>query len=119
MRLYSKNHPKTSRTRLGVEPLEDRTVPTIVTWHGGALFTHVWTAKNNWVGNVAPVPGDDLVFPANADRRTTNINDFPPGTGFRSITFTGGGYQLNGDRIQLSTFLFNPDSLTNSAGNNT
>src|SRR5262245_43407810 len=108
------------RTRLGVEALEDRSVPAIYTWDGGAAFTNHWTAGNNWVGNQAPQPGDDLVFPAAAGRRATNINDFPAGTSFHSITFTGGGYVLNGNRILLgSTSATNLDGVFNSTGNNT
>src|SRR5262245_53719953 len=108
------------RTRLAAELLEDRSIPAIVTWDGGALLSNHWTAPRNWVGNEAPEPGDDLVFPAGADRRTTNINDFPDLTSFRSITFTGGGYALSGNRISLGEVgVVNAGGVTNSAGNNT
>src|SRR5262245_35865800 len=109
-----------TRSRLGIETLEDRTVPAIVTWDGGSFFSNNWTAGGNWIGNVAPKPGDDLVFPAGAGRLTSNFNDFAPGTAFGSITFTGGGYKLNGNRILIGSLNpFDPAQVVNSAGNNT
>ena len=53
----------------------------------------------NW-GGTAPVAGDDLVFPAGA-ARLSNTNDFGDGTAFNSITISGTGYTLAGNRIAL------------------
>jgi autotransporter-associated beta strand protein len=64
------------------------------TWDGGGADDH-WTTAANWVGDVAPAPGDELSFPAAA--RNTATNDFPAGTSFHSLsapvpfTFNGNG----------------------------
>ena len=47
-----------------------------------------WSNPANWVGGVAPVAGDDLVFP-NATTYTAT-NDFPVSTPFQSLTFLAG-----------------------------
>jgi len=70
------------------------------TWSGNGT-TDSWSEGANWVGGVAPVPGDDLIFPASALRKTTNNNDLASGTTFNSISFTGSGYNLNGNGIRL------------------
>lgn len=89
--------------RLEMELLESRVVPASTrTWSGGALAGDKWTNANNWVGKIAPVAGDELVFPPGigALDRTTN-NDFPAGTAFSTITFTGDDYTLSGNPITL------------------
>jgi hypothetical protein len=68
------------------------------TWDGGGADTN-WGTAANWVGDVAPVVNDDLVFPASAAQFTTN-NNFS-GAVFNSVTFEGGNYTVNG----TSTFL--------------
>lgn len=85
-----------SRWRPRLELLEDRFMPAVRTWDGGALSNN-WTNANNWVGNIAPVAGDDLIFPAGNFDKTAD-NDFANGTSFRSITL-GGGYTLKGNRV--------------------
>lgn len=87
---------RTCKPRL--EILEDRCVPATRTWDGGALSNN-WSNASNWVGNIAPVAGDDLVFPAGNFDKTAD-NDYAHGTHFRSITL-GGGYTLRGNRIFL------------------
>jgi autotransporter-associated beta strand protein len=76
------------------------TVPLSRTWDGGGT-TNNWTEAANWVGDVAPGPGDDLEFPAGA-ARPTNTNDFPAGTTFNSITLSGAGYSLGGNGVALN-----------------
>lgn len=49
-------------------------------------------------GGTAPVTGDDLVFPGGASN-LSNTNDLTENTIFNSITFTGSGYTLSGNRI--------------------
>src|SRR3954452_18587958 len=51
------------------------------TWMGQFLGDRFWTTPGNWMGGVAPVAGDDLVFPANAVHFVTT-NDFADGTIF-------------------------------------
>lgn len=75
-------------------------IPTVRTWDGGGA-DNSWMTAANWNGDMAPLPGDTLIFPPSATRRT-NINNFPSGTAFDSISFTGGGYTLSGNRITLN-----------------
>jgi hypothetical protein len=82
--------------------LEDRLAPAVATWDGGGADNH-WTTAANWVGDVAPHAGDDLVFPA-AAAQLANVNDFPDGTAFRSIDVSV-HYQLSGNRIALAAGL--------------
>src|SRR5207302_4935009 len=72
---------------------------TVRTWDGGGADNN-WSTAANWAGNIAPVAGDDLVFPANASVDATSLtstNNFPANTAFRSITFQAGStnYVLN------------------------
>jgi autotransporter-associated beta strand protein len=99
---------RASPARLSLTPLEERTVPTVVTWDGGGGDNN-WTTATNWVGDVAPVAGDDLVFDASGSQ-VVNNNDFATGTSFRSITVSGPGYDLNGNAIDLT------DGFTVTAG---
>lgn len=69
------------------------------TWTGGDAANSNWTDPDNW-DTGAPVAGDSLVFPAAAQRKG-NTNDFPVGTDFQDITFTGGGYEIDGNAIDL------------------
>ncbi len=67
------------------------------TWTG--LVDGNWTNAANWSGAAAPLPNDDLVFPAGA-LNTTNTNDFADGTAFNSIQFNA-SYTVSGNRIVL------------------
>jgi hypothetical protein len=70
------------------------------TWTGGGADDN-WTTAANW-GGTAPSAGDDLFFPGPTPRLTPN-NDFPAGTQFSSITFTGtGGYTITGNAIMIN-----------------
>lgn len=84
--------------RPAVEILEDRCLLATRIWDGGGLNNN-WTNASNWASNVAPVAGDDLVFPSNVADKTAD-NNFAAGTHFRSITVHG-GYTLKGARILL------------------
>ena len=76
---------------------------TIRTWDGGGGDNNLQTAAN-WVGDVAPVANDDLVFPAAATQFTGN-NNYPLLTTFNSITIEGGTYTLGGSPLRLSNGL--------------
>jgi autotransporter-associated beta strand protein len=76
------------------------------TWSGAGLDNH-WSDGANWVGGVAPVPGDHLVFPADAAQQT-NVNDYTAGSFFASLLFTagqtataGGQYAISGNAITV------------------
>jgi fibronectin-binding autotransporter adhesin len=74
----------------------------VISWDGSTSGD--WTAGSNWVGNVAPVAGDDLFFgtPAAGGTKVMN-NNFPTGTDFASIQFFSGSYTLAGNLIDLTT----------------
>ena len=44
------------------------TAAPVKTWSGNSNGN--WSIGANWIGNVAPVDGDNLLFPANATRFT-------------------------------------------------
>lgn len=72
---------------------------TTRTWDGGG-GNDKWSTAANWVGDVVPAVGDDLVFPLGA-AQLANTNDLPAGTVFNSITIQAGGYFLVGNAIGL------------------
>jgi hypothetical protein len=76
----------------------------VKTWDGGGADAN-WTNAVNWVGDVAPAANDDIVFPASAAQQIVNYNLFP--TTYRTLTFEGGAYTINGNP------LFNQIRLTN------
>ena len=82
------------------------------TWNGNAGDFNM-TTPTNWVGNVAPVANDDLVF--GATTKFAPVNDYPDGTKFKSITFNVGGYSLTGNSINLGGGAF---AISNTAGTN-
>lgn len=69
-------------------------------WDGGGP-DDLWTTPQNWRGDVAPVAGDDLLFPPGAAQFTA-VNDFPDGTDFHSIQITRPGYLLKGNAIVIA-----------------
>src|SRR5215510_15100416 len=81
------------------EPLEDRSLLSTAVWTGGGV-NNLWTNPANWAANVAPSPGDHLVFPAGAAKATA-ANDFATGTLFGSITFSGLGFSVSGNAVTL------------------
>ena len=77
-----------------LEVLEDRVQPSKVIWDGGGASTN-WTDRFNWAKDIAPIAGDDLFFPSGA-AKLTNVNNFPSGTVFNSLTFSGSRYTVDG-----------------------
>jgi pimeloyl-ACP methyl ester carboxylesterase len=79
----------------GYELLQDYTFSFSTTrvWDGGGADNR-WTTAENWVGDVAPFSGNELIFPSNA-ARLESVNDFPADTVFRKITVCGTGYQFD------------------------
>ncbi len=72
----------------------------VKTWDGGGADTNLNTAAN-WVGDVAPIANDDLVFPATITTATLNNNYFFFTT-FRSVTFQGGIYTIGGNPFNVT-----------------
>jgi fibronectin-binding autotransporter adhesin len=56
------------------------------TWDGGGADAN-WMTAANWVGDVLPLAGESLLFPAGA-AQLTNTNNFPFGTVFHSLRLT-------------------------------
>jgi autotransporter-associated beta strand protein len=81
-------------------------------WDGGGGDNN-WTTAANWVGNVAPSAGANLVFGGNVQQ--TSNNNFAAGTAFRSITFTNGGFTLTGNAVTLTGA---GSDITNTSGAN-
>jgi fibronectin-binding autotransporter adhesin len=98
--------------RLLLEPLEARHLLAVRIWDGD--FGGNWGDAANWVGDVAPVAGDDLVFPASAANKSTT-NDLTAGTRFNTIQIQGSGYDISGNAIELYGGL----TANNTAGSNT
>lgn len=88
---------------------------TAFVWDGGAANDN-WTSAQNWVGDVAPVPGPSvtLVFPDAAARKTNN-NDFGGPTVVEDVLFTGSGYAMSGAALEVRGNV----SATNTSGTNT
>lgn len=85
-------------------------------WDGGGT-DDLWTTPQNWVGDVAPTPGEDLLFPPGA-ARSTAVNDFPDGTSFFAIVITDSGYLLKGNAIELLNGVsYNPGAPGNATLN--
>jgi N-acetylneuraminic acid mutarotase len=68
----------------------------------GLGATNNWSDGGNWQNGSAPNPGDALLFPSGASQSANN-NDFPDGTSFSSLTFTGAGYDISGGAITLTS----------------
>ena len=63
-----------------------------------------WTDLNNWVQIITPrpvFPGDDLIFGL-ARARLNTTNDFPAGTAFGLLNFTGPDYDIYGNALVLN-----------------
>lgn len=73
------------------------------TWDGGGADAN-WNTPANWVGDIAPVANDDLIFPATSAQFSTN-NNFSGFTTFNSLTIEGGNYSIGGNGFRLSNGL--------------
>ncbi|HXH68778.1 MAG TPA: VCBS repeat-containing protein [Pyrinomonadaceae bacterium] len=76
----------------------------VKTWDGGGADDN-WGTAANWVGDIAPVVGDDLIFPVNAAKFSTNNNIGVLLTTYRSITIEGGNYTIGGNGLRLTNGL--------------
>jgi autotransporter-associated beta strand protein len=70
-------------------------------WDGdGGPGNLQWMNSTNWVGDIAPVAGDALVFPSGT--AAIIVNNFPAGTEFQSISFND-YYEVQGNRILIAS----------------
>ncbi|MGP0066485.1 MAG: Ig-like domain repeat protein [Isosphaeraceae bacterium] len=72
------------------------------TWTGAVDSD--WSNPGNWSGDTAPLPGYDLIFPANVTTLNA-VNDFPSGTSFNSITIEAPDYNLSGNGVVIASSL--------------
>ncbi len=80
-----------------------RVLGTNYTWTGEGS-TPLWSNIGNWLPNVVPPAGSNLIFPLGVptpDRLTSN--DLAAGTIFSSITINDTEYQLSGNALSLSS----------------
>ncbi len=68
-------------------------------WDGSANGN--FSTAVNWVGGVAPVAGDDLVFQTGITQLLVT-NDFSPNRAFNSILFQGSNYFVRGNPILIT-----------------
>ncbi len=101
-------------TRLRMECLEGRDVPAVVLWDGGGIDSN-WMTAANWVGDVAPQPGDDIVFPVGPTLKTA-FNNFAAGTNFNSLAVNEAGYSIGGNGLNVTAGV---TAVVNATGTST
>jgi autotransporter-associated beta strand protein len=72
-------------------------VPALAVWDRGGGLNKFWSEPLNWVGDVVPMPGDDLQFADSAPGTLTTINDFPAGRVLGSLIFGAGEHLVEGN----------------------
>ncbi len=78
----------------------------VKTWDGGGGDSNFATAAN-WVGDVAPISNDDLLFPVLASAQVLN-NNLNPSMVFGSITLNNSSYIINGNNLNvINNFISN------------
>ncbi len=97
--------------RVGVRPrmeeLEIKLAPAVFTWTGaGGSLDNGWSLTGNWQVNGSqpanpPEAGDQLVFPAGVSQKTAD-NNLGTNIQFQSITIEDSGYDVYGDRLDLT-----------------
>lgn len=78
------------------------------TWTGGGTDNN-WLTANNWGGTAPAVNGDSPIF--SGSTRQNNTNNYPAITN-AAVTFSSGGWTLNGNPLWLG------GTLTSSTGTN-
>jgi hypothetical protein len=86
--------------------------PETFTWDGGGGVDNHWSTGANWSEDLAPIAGDNLVFPAGTMPKDS-VNDYPAGTVFGSITVSGTGYNFTmGNSSSASVQVIDGGQLT-------
>lgn len=81
-------------------------------WSGASSAQ--WSQPGNWVGGVAPVAGDSLVFPDGA-ANLSNTNNLAAGFSVRNIDIQANLYQLSGNAMApTGSIVFSPSLGTAS-----
>ena len=82
------------------------------TWHGDGTAGPNWSNSANWETGT-PAAANGLRFTQSADTTTANYNDFPDGTRFNGIVFSGpSAFNLQGHRVALWGNLINISTAT-------
>jgi hypothetical protein len=68
-------------------------------WDGGA-GTRFWADAANWMGDIAPQPGDSIQFPAGATGVSSTENNLPAGFVLNQIQ-AAGNFQVTGNGVNL------------------
>ncbi|MEO5914377.1 MAG: autotransporter-associated beta strand repeat-containing protein [Luteolibacter sp.] len=86
---------------LGVAMIGLPAVAASITWDGGGDGGS-WSSGGNWIGNVAPVANDVLVF--DRDSTVATFNDFVAATWFNGFIFnsSAGPFMLTGNTVTLN-----------------
>jgi len=74
-------------------------VPAMAVWDGGGGQNKLWSTPQNWVGDVLPMPGDDVQFSNPGSGTLTTSNDFPAGRVLGSMIFAGGSHWVQGANL--------------------
>jgi autotransporter-associated beta strand protein len=69
-------------------------------WDGGSSNNN-WNSSTNWDFDVVPANAQSLVFPAGAPADSLINNNNIAGLRLGSLTFSGGGYNITGNAIDL------------------
>ncbi len=77
-------------------------------WDGGG-DDNKWSTAENWVGDVAPSSGENIVFPTGASR-LSSVNDLT-GVTFGSVSVSGTGYSLDAGNITATTVTVGSDAV--------
>ncbi len=81
-------------------------------WHGDGTAGPNWSSSANWETGT-PAAANGLRFTQSAGSSTANYNDFPDGTRFNGIVFSGpSSFNLQGHRIALWGNLINISTAT-------
>src|SRR5262249_22596330 len=115
--------PRRGPTRLEVEVLESRTMPTVVTWTGNDVSSGNtrWSDAGNWKDGVIPHNFDDVVFPFGvpANNKINEVNgekESPPdttdGTGEPFNSFNDLSLTLNTLTIGDRDFIIGGNPIT-------
>jgi autotransporter-associated beta strand protein len=77
-------------------------VPALRVWDGEGGGNNLWSLPLNWVGDVLPMPGDDIQFHHTNSGPLITRNDFPAGSVFGSMLLGGHTHEVQGNLAQLN-----------------
>jgi autotransporter-associated beta strand protein len=93
-------------------------VTTYSTWSSSGTAGPNWSNSANWETGT-PMAGNGLRFTQSAGTTTSNYNDFPDGTRFDGIVFSGpSSFNLQGHRVALWGNLINISTATQTVSLN-